>query len=455
MTTIVKHEWHSVDSQFALEVDESILSEIYPDLSEEEIAQKLAELESGELDIDTLVEDAQENDVELEWQHQYDDNWTSRKGGYKITYELGDADSWHSEPEKVITHKCIKCKWAGGKYDSEWLWEKDGVSLDEALHVCPMCESLVELTPEGVAEKAESDERSARWAKEAADAEEAVECFSCGVEHKESDLVEMSSQYHCPSCGEGWVMPDDRPVSESNLEAALEELKSEFELLSADMANEAEPEPTEQLVFPAGEYTIKIWGRTLEYGVAEIKQEQYEYWSDDDNEDDLSEALNGGYDYEDHDADESLVGLREYYDYKTKLDYYGYEVEGCKFVIENSDGEVIFDGDYEGLLEFANGDDWYDKSEETGELYAENAGGGYWMWYKQGGKGACLETSINTGSEPLDLKKFSLKTTDVDGTSHFNTVTYAGVDNDDYGMNDEDNNWRGQWSDFGVVHNDE
>ena len=50
MVTIVKHEWHQVDSQFAFELDETVLSEIYPDLDEDEIAEKLQQIENGEID---------------------------------------------------------------------------------------------------------------------------------------------------------------------------------------------------------------------------------------------------------------------------------------------------------------------------------------------------------------------------------------------------------------------
>ena len=38
MVTIVKHEWHQTDRQYAMEIDEDLLSEIYPDLDEDEIA---------------------------------------------------------------------------------------------------------------------------------------------------------------------------------------------------------------------------------------------------------------------------------------------------------------------------------------------------------------------------------------------------------------------------------
>jgi hypothetical protein len=96
MVTLVKHEWHQVDSQFAYELDENTLSEIYPDLDEDEIALLITQIENGEIDVDTLINDALDNDVEIEWDRQYDDWWTERKGGYEVTYELGDSDSWHN-----------------------------------------------------------------------------------------------------------------------------------------------------------------------------------------------------------------------------------------------------------------------------------------------------------------------------------------------------------------------
>jgi hypothetical protein len=86
MVTIVKHEWHQHDRQYAIEIDEDILSEIYPDLDENEVKQKLVDLENGEITVDEIVEDANDNDVELEWDFQYDDCWTDRKGGYEVSY---------------------------------------------------------------------------------------------------------------------------------------------------------------------------------------------------------------------------------------------------------------------------------------------------------------------------------------------------------------------------------
>ena len=84
----MKHEWHQVDAQYVVEIDESVLSEIYPDLDDDEITQKLADLESGEITIDEVIEDAYEEGVDINWDSHYEDWWTSRKGGYEVTYEI-------------------------------------------------------------------------------------------------------------------------------------------------------------------------------------------------------------------------------------------------------------------------------------------------------------------------------------------------------------------------------
>ena len=92
MVTLVKHEWHQVDSQFAIDLDEALLAEIYPDLDEDEVSALMTQIEAGEIDIEDIVNQAMDNDVELEWDRQYDDWWTERKGGFDVTYELGEND---------------------------------------------------------------------------------------------------------------------------------------------------------------------------------------------------------------------------------------------------------------------------------------------------------------------------------------------------------------------------
>jgi hypothetical protein len=216
MVTIVKHEWHQHDRQYAIELDEALLSEIYPDLDEDEIATMLQQIADGEVDYEEVINDAWENDVEIEWEFQYDDCWTDRKGGYDVTYELGDESSW-VEPEKEPepTHKCTKCRWTGQSWNTLTAHlREDGTIIDDYYNseeeshsttdVCPMCDSTVELTEVGVQEEQERQERMARWAKE---------------EETEIDAEEDG-------------------ISDSELEAALEELKAEFDALSV----EEEPE---------------------------------------------------------------------------------------------------------------------------------------------------------------------------------------------------------------------
>jgi predicted RNA-binding Zn-ribbon protein involved in translation (DUF1610 family) len=236
MVTIVKHEWHQVDSQFAFELTKETLEEIYPDLDTDELEELWQSVENGEADLEEILGDAWENDIEIEWDRQYDDWWTDRKGGYDITYEYGDDDSWvepNKEPDP--THKCTKCRWEGQSYNTRTQhFREDGTviedyySSDEEAHhekdVCPMCDSDTELTEAGIQAEKERQEREARWAKEAEEFEDALEnddelpvsCYSCNALHLESELLEMDGQYVCPSCGEGWVMKDDRTLDEGD-----------------------------------------------------------------------------------------------------------------------------------------------------------------------------------------------------------------------------------------------
>ncbi len=88
MVYVVKSEWHQVEKRYGAEIDESILSEIYPDKDEDEINQLLTDLESGEASIDEVIEDAGwDVDIDWDWLDE-DDWWTDRKGGYEITYEV-------------------------------------------------------------------------------------------------------------------------------------------------------------------------------------------------------------------------------------------------------------------------------------------------------------------------------------------------------------------------------
>ena len=171
MVTAVKHEWHQHDRQYAIEMDEDLLIEIYPELDDAEIAEKLRGLEEGDIDVEDIINDAYDNDVEINWEFQYDDCWTDRKGGYEVTYELGDEDSYHTEPEEPpATHKCTKCRWEGKKWESRTVYvneQGDALPDDcEEWHdtkdACPMCDSDLALTEFG---KQDEDDRAKRMAE--------------------------------------------------------------------------------------------------------------------------------------------------------------------------------------------------------------------------------------------------------------------------------------------------
>lgn len=89
MVMVVKSEWHQVEKRYGLEVDMDLLEQIYPDSNKKEIKKMISELESGEISIDTIIDDAWENNVDIDWDWlDEDDWWTDRKGGYEVTYEV-------------------------------------------------------------------------------------------------------------------------------------------------------------------------------------------------------------------------------------------------------------------------------------------------------------------------------------------------------------------------------
>jgi FAD/FMN-containing dehydrogenase len=147
MVSVVKSEWHQVEKRYGIEIDADILTEIYPDLDEDEIEAKLAQLESGEEDAEEVINEAWNNDVDIEWDYlNEDDWWTDRKGGYEVTYNV---EEWkvHEDYVSPVTHKCTKCKWTGTQYDAAWSWQDgDGNEIDDPIKICPMCDRDTELT---------------------------------------------------------------------------------------------------------------------------------------------------------------------------------------------------------------------------------------------------------------------------------------------------------------------
>ena len=424
MVSVVKSEWHQVEKRYGIKIDADMLTEIYPELDEDAIAAKLAQLESGEEDVEDVLDEAQNNDVEIEWDYlNEDDWWTDRKGGYEVTYK---AENWevHHDYVAPITHKCTKCKWSGASYDSAWSWEdKDGNEIDEPIKLCPMCDSVVELTEIGVAEAAKDAANKAKWAT---------------TEEEEDDDENVGT-----------------PPSDEEMKAQLAALVNE-QVANRPFDKETVTEESPVLPnYPAGEYTIRIWGRTREIGVGKISKQQYEYWSHEDHEDDLSDAMNESYDYDENETPKKAQFDSAYYEYQDVHSFWGFDEDDTHMTITDESGEEIYDGTLDGFIGEAHGDNdsRWDATEEVEELYPEYLGKGYFVMWTQGGKGSCIQTTIETEGEEFDPRKLKYTTWDVQGSSIVNRLIYNGGELDDYGMDSEHNNWRGQWSQFDVYHN--
>jgi hypothetical protein len=415
MVSVVKSEWHQVEKRYGIEIDASLLTDIYPELDEDEIEAKLAQLESGEEDVEEVLNEAWNNDVDIEWDHlNEDDWWTDRKGGYEVTYKVED---WEVREDYVspITHKCTHCKWTGSQYDAQWSWvDKDGKELDEAVKICPMCDSGLELTEIGVEEAAKDAANKAKWAK------------------IEKDEVEED---------------DDENVGTPPSDEEMKEQLEALDALDAEMPADMLPK------YPAGEYIIRIWGRTREIGVGKISKQQYEYWSHEDHNSDLSDAMNESYDYDENNTPKKAQFDAPYYEYQDVHSFWGFDEESTHMTITDESGEEIYEGTLDGFIGEAHGDNdsRWDATEEVEELYPEYLGKGYFVMWTQGGKGSCIQTTIITEGEEFDPRKLKYTTWDVQGSTIVNRLSYHGVELDDEGMDND--NWRGQWSQFDVYHN--
>jgi len=455
MVSIVKSEWHQVEKRYGIEIDADMLTEIYPELDEDAIEAKLAALESGEEDVEEVLNEAWNNDVDIDWDYlNEDDWWTDRKGGYDVTYKV---EEWkvHEDYVSPVTHKCTKCKWTGSQYEAQWSWEdKDGKELDEAIKICPMCDSATELTEVGVEEAAKDAANKAKWAKieDEEDDDENVGTPPSDEEMKEQ-LAALGNEQVAK-----WPFEDElNEESDDNPTAQWPTSNSNFvETAKWPFDKEAVTEESEVLPnYPAGQYTIRIWGRTREIGVGKISKQQYEHWSHEDHNDDLSDAMNESYDYDENDTPKKARFDSAYYEYQDVHSFWGFDEEDTHMTITDENGEEIYEGTLDGFVKEAHGDNdsYWEASEEVEELYPHYLGKGYFVVWTQGGKGSCIQTTIDTNGEEFDPRKLKYTTWDIEGSTVVNRLSYDGDELDDYGMDSEHDNWRGQWSQFDVYHN--
>ena len=447
MVSVVKSEWHQVEKRYGIEIDADMLTEIYPELDEDAIEAKLAALESGEEDVEEVLNEAWNNDVDIDWDYlNEDDWWTDRKGGYDVTYKI---EEWkvHEDYVSPVTHKCTKCKWTGSQYEAQWSWEdSDGKEIDEAIKICPMCDSGLQLTEVGVEEAAKDAANKAKWAKIEDEVEEDDE--NVGTPPSDEEMKEQIEALDALVNEKvaRWPFEDEL---DKEMEEELKGIENALDALDAEMPGDILPK------YPAGEYTIRIWGRTREIGVGKISKQQYEYWSHEDHNSDLSDAMNESYDYDENDTPEKARFDSAYYEYQDVHSFWGFDEDDTHMTITDESGEEIYDGTLDGFISEAHGDNdsRWDATEEVEELYPHYLGKGYFVVWTQGGKGSCIQTTIDTEGEEFDPRKLKYTTWDIEGSSCVNRLKYDDVELDDYGMDSEYENWRGQWSQFDVYHN--
>lgn len=89
MVQVIKSEWHQVEKRYGFDLDESIVADVYPEMSDEEVEERFREILDGEYLFDDFIVDAENENIYIEWEWlDEDDWWTDRKGGYEITYSF-------------------------------------------------------------------------------------------------------------------------------------------------------------------------------------------------------------------------------------------------------------------------------------------------------------------------------------------------------------------------------
>lgn len=390
MIKVVKSEWHQVEKVYGLELDIELLEEIYPDLTEDELKEKLVGIEDGTVDLDQVMEDAMENDVEIDWDYlDQDDWWTDRKGGYEVTYKV---ENWEhkEEYEPPKTHKCTKCRWSGSKWESRtvYLYEdgtvysEDDLEFHHTKEVCPMCDSDLELTEAGVLDQ----EKTEKLKKE---------------------LETMMFDEDDQNVG---TPPSDEEMAE--------------QLAVVDKMIEDEKQRELLVAYPPGTYTVELRGRGSEYGVSKITKSQYTYWKDNDE---LGDALNGDYDYDEANVPKKARFEYEYYNDYTDQGYFFGAEDDCFIVITNDQKEEIIRQNLSDFLSTIHGDlEYHEYLEETQEFYCKyDCKPGHYLLWSYGGKGTYLEYVVDIKEgETLELNKFKFETVDFEGTTLVTTVKY-------------------------------
>jgi hypothetical protein len=170
-------------------------------------------------------------------------------------------------------------------------------------------------------------------------------------------------------------------------------------------------------------YTIEIYSRGLDVGIGKITQAQYEYWSDEDREYDLTEALQDNFDYEEHETPEECKLYEYYNEYEDVLFTFGPDFEYHEMTIKDEDNNILYMGDVDGLVSEHDPDyeiDMIDGGDR--DYYMSVMEPGYYLQWCNGGKGLYFDGQFE--AESFDPKKLKFKRVETDFGEVLDGISY-------------------------------
>lgn len=154
-------------------------------------------------------------------------------------------------------------------------------------------------------------------------------------------------------------------------------------------------------------YTIEIYSRGLDVGIGTITKEQYEYWSD--REEDLGDALNQNYDYEENETPVECQFDEYYNEYSDILYAWGPDMDYHEISIKDETGKVVYEGNAYDLIN--EHDEDHEVMYDGEEYFTHVQKNGYYVQWCQGGKGCYFNSEFeDTEFDPKKLKFFNSET---------------------------------------------
>lgn len=175
-------------------------------------------------------------------------------------------------------------------------------------------------------------------------------------------------------------------------------------------------------------YSIVISGSGGDFGCGSITDEQYEFWSDPDNEEYLSAALQQHLD-EDVAVPEGAEFDGYYDQYDDVGHVFGLYEDSISIEIKEESGAIFFSGTYEEYLaKYKDPEDCLEDwpVDNSDELYAPftEANTGAFVFWKLWQKGVFIDQIIEV--EQFDPRKLTVDFCDVEGNAVISSFAYDG-----------------------------